>query len=1786
MIPQGAAVSRGLEALPTRPPTPPREKQSDADPKQLLVRHPLNSRVTLHTPPNYSPDSADSTNPSSRRTRKKVEFTVQAEYREAPTYADKENAHKQSTPVSSAASSRPVKSILKQSSSPAPPNPLDPSAGSDEANRRINLSTMLASTIKQIAGADRDSKLDAYMLLVRALRASNSLPDRIALQDKMSLFMQFIQRDVTTKGPNGNLDSSLVNHALTLLITFLHFPAIASTLSPDFGVFIVDHCIRSFEDHSTPKDVARHLMQVVTFQDFPPKVMTVDRVGRLVASLHKIEEHLQGKSIIMSRLLIYRRLIKQSRTHMVIHSDWLLDLFTDMLSSMKEIRAAAIALGLEASFTVGKEKQLSRRVMEILQLTADETRYIEYYVQRLMAMAKEKQDSAAVPQIWSVVILLLRCPVDRWEFFAPWLEIIQKCFNSGDYHTKIEANYAWNRLVYALQLHESSFSKTIGTVCQPFISQLKRKVTSKQLEELRKVVIGSVCNLYYYAFKPNSSSAQLDSYWDSCVRPLMQQLTSSGTDGKSVEELSSINQEGLTQAALILTGLFNSSTPRLWKEDRIAENVLVSPDDLPALDPKWVRRNAPRVFLVVETILRRTFLTLSYLDSSSLKLWRSLVGAVAAAASKEVKVSTDTAAFVAHAFGLLLKIWTAGPSDPSGDADTYQRFLDATEKYLVTMVDSLGLLPFTEKLLSMNKQNAFIPIATPSRRPGKGQGLIRAPLHHLFAILSALPPTIPDSEGLSNLIKTVFSPFALARSPRAGRDLAQELIQTLPADGPCPFGSWVFISGVLSSSLESSQSSHLTPDSGSEPSIGHEYREIIKHLERGIKYTPNLPWDEWSSLFQLLVSRATEETGEAGCAIGVVEPLSKMVFESLSVDARLDTSLNTLKCGIELISAARQPRDRQALDAARRRLWGTSVAGSRSASFDPFDYLYRLTNRLLETAYEHMGDLNHGEVVVLVLKEVLNFLTRSSQVLVYKSLVQLQQGLGLWVQDANGRYGSRQSSTVSEAAMKLWDRICSLFEGSGSLDNFQLDAIEPLLCSAFRSKHRHMVNTISTIWNQAFEQADKIEYPETLKEVLISLQPYVDIVLPGLEVSSYEPRGQQQQSFVASQDDLSALNTSPNAGQQATPQTKRLSSRHSITPESVQLSLSTKRWSETTPRASQSKSTRRSGSARLRHDDSQIQFAAIESSSPIGNAVESQVLTDRQKEVRERQQENAALFPTIRSSIEKANSISKSAQPPQRSDIALQVRATTPEGHRSFEDYISSTPTPRRGQTTIIDDDHEMTDDVPSSPPEPRRILLPEMRSRSRSNSMLEDYQISSSPVLGSPLHARQLMVQAQNPADQDSPSKAQEDIIATEPDSEPILPTEQVSEDGSQCPSTDADIDLSRDESLNRPSFERPGTPPNMHPPKAQETPISANTEFVDAPTSSAQHSSRILRSNTAKRLEAIQAAGLPPNSRSFDVSDGEERSMARLVIEIDSRKRASLSNDNIESPDKAHKAGSHAMDSITVNTKSETSHTAMEGSQSSEASSAIPSTPTDAEDTRLSSKELKTKRKRVSEKNQDSGSKKRRYRKHANAEGVDAVSDSQIPSACDMVYSQSNALVPGEVDVPMEDNDDKPDKDISPNPPRDASGQEVVPKEQGSQETWSMDEDIVMDSESEAINLQLIAEASQQSEAGLAAKERMEADLLPANSSAKTREEAADEEIEEDAEVVVEGAPASSRSAESEVPKTERSSFAKIMGSLEEGLEGLRSASLSRHEVYKIEDMFYDIKRELYEAERRSRG
>jgi hypothetical protein len=226
--------------------------------------------------------------------------------------------------------------------------------------------------------------------------------------------------------------------------------------------------------------------------------------------LHKVEpNNLKGKSIVVGRINIYRTLLRQSRPHMVVHHAWIEDLFTDMLSTLKDIRSQAIAFGLEAGFSLGVESKVSRAMSMLFQQEVKEKQYAGIYANRLKEMIKNKQDATApssVPQIWSVVILFLRGrtrQLEQWPFLKSFLEVIKVAFNCSDTGARREALYAWNRYIYAVQPDENTNSTFMKSIAQPIATQINRG-------SLRSATIGTLSCLLYYSLKPTGSHTQLD----------------------------------------------------------------------------------------------------------------------------------------------------------------------------------------------------------------------------------------------------------------------------------------------------------------------------------------------------------------------------------------------------------------------------------------------------------------------------------------------------------------------------------------------------------------------------------------------------------------------------------------------------------------------------------------------------------------------------------------------------------------------------------------------------------------------------------------------------------------------------------------------------------------------------------------------------------------------------------------------------------------------------------------------------------------------------------------------------------------------------------------------------------------------------------------------------------------------------------------------------------------------------------------------------------------------------
>lgn len=77
-----------------------------------------------------------------------------------------------------------------------------------------------------------------------------------------------------------------------------------------------------------------------------------------------------------------------------------------------------------------------------------------------------------------------------------------------------------------------------------------------------------------------------------------------------------------------------------------------------------------------------------------------------------------------------------------------------------------------------------------------------------------------------------------------------------------------------------------------------------------------------------------------------------------------------------------------------------------------------------------------------------------------------------------------------------------MIEGLPQKDSNILRALEPLLCSAFESKHRSIVNAAIMLWNSTFGSQATLEYPPCILVALRRLQGIADLQLPSFPKDS------------------------------------------------------------------------------------------------------------------------------------------------------------------------------------------------------------------------------------------------------------------------------------------------------------------------------------------------------------------------------------------------------------------------------------------------------------------------------------------------------------------------------------------------------------------------------------------------------------------------------------------------------------------------------------------------------------
>lgn len=1485
--------------LPARPPTPPRDVSKDVDNALRFLREghddtasdpsPAHLRPSTDTPPPRSPASSQT---RSSANTKKVDFSPWPTYHNIPRPGQLSSPAARSlkqTPLRH--ESKPLKSILKPASEPLPPTPddLESKLSYFSPQEPGSFRKMLQSVLNQLASTSRDDRRDAYLALTGSLKMYEGVPEPQAIIEKIGLIQQFICRDIQWKDADGQLDSAIIQQAAALAGMLVFNPYVGPAFDNDFRIFLVDRSTAIIEQSDVSKAIVKNHMYLMAQQRFGPAVMTAPRADRLINAVQGIEDRCVGNSLISARLLIFQRLLEtQPNTMLHRMRDWIEHLFHGMLSSVEDIRVRAVDTCSSAGLRLGTQMSAVKIVLELLNKTDEESEdgqtYGDYFNLQLMQMTGQRDRIHFVPQIWGAIILLFRCkkkPIERWPKFRDWLLCIQKCLNSGDLEVKHKAAIAWNKLVFSVMPDSATSDAMRSMLGVPTTAALEKRGNDRHTQQSRQIGMDSYCNLLHYGLRPSLSHEELDTAWNLYVEPVLSNMVLPKNKSQH-------------NACRILHGLLMKSNG-IWNPNAAIENRAIKPEDLPRLDPRWIRTRLAKVIKILEPILVAGMWMMPDSNRAADSCWKLLMQAIAEAGSQEVKTSNELKDAIAQITNLFRRIWsTQTPHRSEAEGSVW---IHRYQSLLEQAVESLGSSHFVEDILAKTETDEIEAAPTPSHRLTKhvpvpypafvflfalyyqprneirSSGLYKDSAAWFLRILGNSKPSTSSNVGL--LHRSLKFASKLQTNPEVSCQLwnaiAESTINVMRVNGPTSGRDAQVMGIALSSAL----------------SILVEGLSLAQFANCKAKAI---------ELYATICQSAKSYGHEGGVALGVMEPLAKLLnpkMDELSVPASLVIGRVLMENGV-------WPKNRQELDQSRKALWAISLELRKTPVFDPFEHVYTFFNGIMDRAYKAAEtDPRALHALPDLLRESAHFLRRCPSSTLSVALRQVQGGFAIWAEDRQrcifllsqptSDAASKPNRIDVSAIVKAWSDILRLIEEMPRKDSSLLQALEPLLIAGLSSPSKEIVNSTIAFWNSTFGEGENLEYPSRILPVLRARRAETELRLPGLtddedaEVAKLPAFAESQFSPRAVSD--FAFSSSPRVSSdiRKKPLVDNFLIKQHLAAQGLPYDGESRSSSK---RSSGSKTTK----TKLRHDDSQIDFAPIASSSPQATPDESQLLTERQREVKARQRGDAQMFPDLSSSpnaqrnarqggVAKRLNFTPDVARDQEGEIVTATPPAPVDGNPMSDDLPSS-PTPRAatGEKANKDvekysdndeDDNETIVDPPSSPPQ--REASPEKRLPGVGP---DDTTVVESTANDEAEQDTAAFKNVQSEHEPDEQDDGQEDVVAaSDLPSDTLLPAEQLEREAAEAAAATSSQDKSVLNNTAEETDEQHAVPEEHHkedqgsqsPSRIQDSMMQAAGNDEDATPTASQvttpASSR--RSRKRKRAEAASLAGQSKRSK-----------------------------------------------------------------------------------------------------------------------------------------------------------------------------------------------------------------------------------------------------------------------------------------------------------------------------------
>jgi hypothetical protein len=955
-----------FRTLTARPPTPPRDTQTDEieqsldqaieflnggleDEFPILAPVPRRSIKEFDTPertPNSSLADLTSSRVKGTSTFKKVNFApfVQWDFHNSPIHPPTVTA----IPVKPLPPSRERfsrKSILKPfkmvTTMPATKRPYD------------TLQVMLEETVDALNDGDETERASAYGSCLHTLQNYDSFPDTQSLADHSDALLQFIRRDIETEPTADPTHSKLAISAIKLLIALIRLPESAGWFDPERMADLVEFSVSMIQSATAPKSILTHHLFFLSQQKFGSRIMTPERASRTITALTTIHERISGNGVRAHRLLIYRRFLDQCPTIMRARAgDWIVNLYTSILSQKRDVRDQGIELGYTTALRFGAHAEISRMVQELLDKEFDKKAFGKYAIERLQDLLKQKD--ICVPKIWAITVLFLRGRNKKdhhWTWFKPWLELASSCVNSSDKQIKIETTLAWRKLIFACMPDMHTIKAVRNLLKAPIEALLKKE--QDFTKGLGKSAMSTYFCLLHYSLRPGVSYEQLDSYWEEYVAQLLTKFVSR-------------SGENVYYACSILQSLFRLRAGS--KTIKNGEEPQFDFDEPPTLEARWIRSRLDKVLSLVSTFLMSHISwepidderldnderNLEHADSLGMVTWMVLMDAVREVGRMEVTTSLELKGAIAAIINNLHQLAQAFRQFDKGSFHAGKVFTSLIKGTL----ERLGPSHFAERMLLRTSSNGFEVAPTPSQRAKSG-GLLTSPITHLFLLqLSLTSDRLPNSVQAETVRSTTVQCWNSLKSRCARLDLLGDLseaLESFKAEATNPNIELLRDTADLLLELTEetvlSNSAHLVAQPSMTSADITSLLRIVGHL------IPFLTANRIPKLlYAHIIKGARTISGDGGVLLLVTEPQSATITNWMTRDV---PGLSEMLINYATIIVDNDTRPRLgSMERARKQIYGGVSTGPDK--FQDADLvhtnIWSLIDTTLRYGYSHLGE--------------------------------------------------------------------------------------------------------------------------------------------------------------------------------------------------------------------------------------------------------------------------------------------------------------------------------------------------------------------------------------------------------------------------------------------------------------------------------------------------------------------------------------------------------------------------------------------------------------------------------------------------------------------------------------------------------------------------------------------------------------------------------------------------------------------------------------------------------------